>query len=233
MQILGLDSATTACSAAIELNGTCISQHLVAEARRHAEYLVPIVERVMKEASASYVELDAIAAGIGPGSFTGVRVGLATARALALAANRPLIGVSSLAALAASAIDETPGGFDVLAVLDARRDQLYAQIFNAVGEPAGTPLATEASRLSDLLPPAARRLVVVGSGAALVQGPLSAAGIEVVMSRAPAHVDARFIVRCARPLVPRVVGKGWQGSLNVAPLYLRASGAERQTGARA
>jgi tRNA threonylcarbamoyladenosine biosynthesis protein TsaB len=228
MRILGLDSATTACSAAVESDGRCIAHHLVEEARRHAEYLVPIIERVMKDAGASYETLDAVAASIGPGSFTGVRVGLATARALALAADRPLIGISSLAALAASAVEEEDG--HILAVLDARRDQVYAQLFDAEGVPVGEAHATEAAGLAALLPTSAGKLVVVGSGRPLVEAPLRAAGFEVRLSNAPPHADAKFVAACARPLVAEVRGKGWRASLSPQPLYLRASGAERQSG---
>lgn len=230
MRILALDSATTACSAALERDGRCVAHQLIAEARRHAECLVPLIERVMQEAGTRYAEVDAVAASVGPGSFTGVRVGLATARALALAADRPLIGVTSLAALAASVVDEAAAGSHILAVLDARRDQVYAQLFDAEGAPAGAPCALEAASLPASLPEAARRLRLVGSGSALAEGPLRTAGIEVVLSGAPVYVDARFVARCARGLVPGVRGKGWRAHLSPAPLYLRASGAERQTG---
>ena len=162
MLVLALDSALDACSAAVvETDGV---KALAAESRfmsrGHAEALLPLVRDVMRAAATEFRDLDRIAVTVGPGGFTGLRVGLAAARGLALAAGRPAHGVTTLAALAAPVFQDGDG--PVAAVLDVRRDEICTQVFRAPGEPltgpALLPLAEAANRL-----PAGIRLV--GSGA--------------------------------------------------------------------
>ena len=110
MNILALDTTLGACSAAVARTGTGAYAPKVFSAyelrtREHAEAIVPMMTRVMDEAGLAYDELDAIAVTTGPGSFTGVRVGVSTARGLALALSLPLIGVTSLEVMAQMALD--------------------------------------------------------------------------------------------------------------------------------
>ena len=108
MRILAIDTALDACSATVfdtELDvPLAIESHEIG--RGHAEALLPIVERVMNTAAVGFDTIDRIAATVGPGSFTGLRVGLAAARGFALACNRPAVGITTLAALAAPYIAE-------------------------------------------------------------------------------------------------------------------------------
>ena len=111
--------------------------------------------------------LDAIAVTNGPGSFTGVRIGLATARGLALAAGLPLTGVTTLQALAAAPPEDERRGRIILATLDARRDQLYGQFFDENGDPAGDPFAAAAESIPGRLERIfgdGTPLLLVGSG---------------------------------------------------------------------
>src|SRR4249919_474450 len=121
MLILAIDTALDACAAAV-LDTS--ASHLIAQEsqpmkRGHAEALMPLVARVMKASGVAFAELDRIAATAGPGSFTGLRVGLSAARGIALAANKPVVGVTTLTAFAAPIISEN-GEHPVISAIDAR-----------------------------------------------------------------------------------------------------------------
>ena len=91
MRILAIDTATAACSAALMVGDAIVARRFVAMARGHAESLIPMVEAVLAEAGAAYGDLDLIATTVGPGTFTGLRVGLAAARGLAVAGSLPVV----------------------------------------------------------------------------------------------------------------------------------------------
>ena len=101
LTLLGFDTATTACSAALWAGGEVIAHRRIEAGGRHAETLVPMLREVAAEGDTTLAAVDRFAVTIGPGSFTGIRIGLATARGLALALKRPLIGLSTLEVLAA------------------------------------------------------------------------------------------------------------------------------------
>jgi tRNA threonylcarbamoyladenosine biosynthesis protein TsaB len=162
MRVLGIDTATLTAAAAIWRDG-----HVVAERQRavttHSEMLLAMVDECCAEAGLTARELDGVVCGAGPGSFTGLRIGLATAKGLCFALDKPLVLVSSLAAMAARAPDGR-----VLATLDAFKGEVYAGLYDVTG---GVPLAVgdEAVLPADALlaqlaaaPPA----FVVGSGVA-------------------------------------------------------------------
>jgi len=134
MRVLAIDTALEACSAAVldtERGGILASESL-AMARGHAEALMPLVGRVMQQSTLKFLELDRIAVTVGPGSFTGLRVGVAAARGIAVAAGKPAVGLTTLAAYAApyiAADDVTP----LLAAIDARNEQVYMQLFGPGG----------------------------------------------------------------------------------------------------
>src|SRR6202049_2571874 len=106
MRILAIDTALEACAAGvIEMPDRVLAQESLAMARGHAEALMPLLARVMDQAGIGFDALDRIAVTVGPGSFTGLRVGIAAARGIALATGKPAVGVSTLAALAAPFFD--------------------------------------------------------------------------------------------------------------------------------
>lgn len=134
MKILGIDTATSAIGVGISIDGVVAGSFELDGSRRHAETLVPAIERVLLSSRCRYDELDAIAVDVGPGLFTGLRVGVATAKAIALAVGKPLLALSSLAISAhahASAFPAREG--EVVAVIDARRREVYAQVFSYSG----------------------------------------------------------------------------------------------------
>lgn len=125
MKILALDASSEACSVALYQNGRPVAERYEVVPRQHTQKLLPQVDAVLSEAALTLGEVDAIAFGEGPGAFTGVRIATATAQGLAQAANKPLIGVSTLAALAWLALAEQAAGQRVMALLDARMQEYY------------------------------------------------------------------------------------------------------------
>lgn len=194
MLILAFDTATDVATSALVDDG-----EVLGERASRAQTLLEDVDALLRQGGARPVDVDALAVGIGPGSFTGVRVGLATARGLALALGIPAAGVSTLAALAAGAPGATP-------VIDARR----REVFVLQGEPR-------------VLAPAELELepgtVCVGSGAVRYRAALEAAGAEIPPDGDERHLPrARFHARLARDFGPAEA---------VEPLYLRVPDADR------
>ncbi|OAT54387.1 tRNA (adenosine(37)-N6)-threonylcarbamoyltransferase complex dimerization subunit type 1 TsaB [Providencia heimbachae] len=122
-RILAVDTATEACSVALLCDGEIISRFAISP-REHTQKVLPMVEEVLAEAGMKLNQLDALAFGRGPGSFTGVRIGVGISQGLALGANLPMIGVSSLMALAQGAF-RIVGQANVLVAIDARMSEIY------------------------------------------------------------------------------------------------------------
>jgi tRNA threonylcarbamoyladenosine biosynthesis protein TsaB len=191
--VLGIDTATPDTAVAVA------AANLLAERRegpgpggrpRHAAAVLVAVEEAVAEAG-GWGAIGRIAVGIGPGSFTGLRIGIATARALAQARKLPLAGVSSTAALAMGIEPAVPGA-GRLGVIDARRGEIFAELLAAGGTARG-PVVSPPERLSE----AVGELVGVraaGDGAIRFRGELEAAGAEVLPEAEPSHrLSARWI----------------------------------------
>ncbi|QOV70614.1 tRNA (adenosine(37)-N6)-threonylcarbamoyltransferase complex dimerization subunit type 1 TsaB [Citrobacter sp. BDA59-3] len=123
MRILAIDTATEACSVALNNDGTLFA-HFELCPREHTQRILPLVKDVLTEGGVALSELDALAFGRGPGSFTGVRIGIGIAQGLALGAELPMIGVSTLATMAEGAWRKS-GATRVLAAIDARMGEVY------------------------------------------------------------------------------------------------------------
>jgi tRNA threonylcarbamoyladenosine biosynthesis protein TsaB len=134
MLILAIDTALDACAAAVLDTDASkvIAQESQAMKRGHAEALMPLIARVMKASGVAFSALDRIAATTGPGSFTGLRVGLSAARGIALAAGKPVVGVTTLTAYAAPAVSEN-NERPVISAVDARHDHVYFQVLAGDG----------------------------------------------------------------------------------------------------
>lgn len=208
MLLLAFDTTAPACSIALVRDGAEVAGARELMPQGQAEVLVPLIERVMGEAGASYASLDRIAVTVGPGSFTGVRVGLSTARALGLAAGKPVIGVSSLEVLAAAVPENERGaGISILAAADTKRGEVYIQPFCAAGnESEGDPVALTPENipawLSENTAMAGKTFILVGDGAALVQQVLPLARL----SAASALPDAVVLARLAAQRAPDAAG---------------------------
>ena len=213
MLVLGLDTALPACSAALLRDGRVLASLREPMMRGHQERLGTMVAEVMATAGARFADIDRIAVTVGPGSFTGLRVGLAFAKGLALALDRPCVGVGSLQALAASA---ATGGV-VIAVIDAKRGQVYLQAFEgqaALCGPAALDLNQALARVAELS--AAGAVTLTGSGASLLAGAAPLARQVTLDAPDPAEV-ARLGAS--------------QDPVPARPLYLRAPDARLPGGA--
>ncbi|QPC89140.1 tRNA (adenosine(37)-N6)-threonylcarbamoyltransferase complex dimerization subunit type 1 TsaB [Mesorhizobium sp. INR15] len=131
MKLLAIDCAATLCAACVydAAAGQELGRSVLDLGKGHAEHLMAVIDAALKESRAGYADLGAVAVSIGPGSFTGLRVGVSAARGLALALKIPAIGVTTLEALAAQAATTFPGR-TVLAVLDAGREEIHAALYD-------------------------------------------------------------------------------------------------------
>jgi len=129
MLILAIDTALDACAAAVldSETGTLVAQESLPMKRGHAEALMPLIARTMQAAELPFPALDRIAVTVGPGSFTGLRVGISAARGLALAASKPVVGLTTLSAYAAAVVSASETA-PVMSAIDARHDHVYVQI---------------------------------------------------------------------------------------------------------
>ncbi len=141
MTVLGVETATAVCAAAVAVDGAVVAERSLEQHAVHAEKLLTLVDGVLRDAGISATNADGIAVSIGPGSFTGLRIGLSVAKGLAYATGRPLLAVPTLEALAWRAAEAgmAPGFETILAVLDARRDEVYCQLFGT-GEGRPSPI---------------------------------------------------------------------------------------------
>ena len=134
MLILAIDTALDACAAGVLDTdaGQLIAQESQAMKRGHAEALMPLIARVIEASGIGFAALDRIAVTTGPGSFTGLRVGLSAARGIALAANKPVVGLPTLTAYAAPIVSQN-GEHPVISAIDARHDHVYLQAVSGNG----------------------------------------------------------------------------------------------------
>lgn len=131
--LLAFETSTEACSVALWCDGEVRERFEVAP-RRHAELALPWADALLAEGGVARAQIDAIAVGRGPGAFTGVRLAIAIAQGIALALDRPIVPVSTLAALASQAGRDAADGVPLLASIDARMDEVYAGAFVREGE---------------------------------------------------------------------------------------------------
>ena len=223
MLVLAIDTALATCSAAVldTARGETVARESLSMERGHAEALMPLIARVMDAADIGFSDLDRIAVTVGPGSFTGLRVGISAARGIALASGKPAIGLTTLAAFAAPQIaadDSVP----VIAAIDARHQHVYLQVFGAGGK---TLVAPRIASLREAIRAApAGPIRVVGSAADM----LAAAWPE--SAPFPTAVDAQ-----SAPDIDWVARLGAAASDDQGPpkpLYLRAPDAQPQDAAR-
>jgi tRNA threonylcarbamoyladenosine biosynthesis protein TsaB len=194
--VLAIDTCLNACSVALVDGERVLAYRREAMARGHQERLAPMAQAVMADAGLSMSAIARVAVTVGPGSFTGLRVGIAFAKGLGSALGVPVVGVGSLEALAAEAEGPAAGA------IDARRDQVYLQLPGS--DPEVLPLAEARARLAAQPP-----LSLVGSGATL----LARDGDRV---HTPEGCDARLVARIGAARQPQPL----------TPLYLRAPDAK-------
>lgn len=223
LTILALDTASSACSAAVWAEGGVVAQRLATMQRGHAEALMPMVAAVLRESRRGFADLDLVTVTRGPGAFTGLRVGLAAARAIAIAAAVPCVGVTSLEAVALAVQPGQRCGRFLLVALDSKRSDSYVQMFDTDAVPLGAPAALAmdalAAHVATLIEGRGNggSLLVAGDASAAAAETLAASGMAVRLAAAPGHPDAAVVARIAA----RRWRKGMAPRSAVAPLYLR------------
>ena len=224
MLILAIDTALDACAAAVldTDTGKVVAQESQSMKRGHAEALMPLIGRVIKASGTAFASLGRIAVTTGPGSFTGLRVGLSAARGIALAANIPVVGVTTLAAYAAPIVSQN-AEHPVVSAIDARHDHVYLQIVSGNGSALVRPRVA----------PMEEALNSWQFGAPFLVGNAA----RLLAEHWPEHAVAPFKVDM-QP-APDIAWVGWLGaavSPNTAParpFYLRAPDAKPQAASAA
>jgi tRNA threonylcarbamoyladenosine biosynthesis protein TsaB len=217
MLILAIDTALDACAAGVLDTdaGKLIAHQSQAMKRGHAEALMPLIACVMKESGISFATLDRIAVTTGPGSFTGLRVGLSAARGIALAAGKPVVGLTTLTAYAAPVVSQN-GEQPVISAIDARHDQVYFQVVSGDGSSLILPRVGSIDEALDAARFGAPHLV--GNAA------------QILADRWPADVPPPFKVD-PQP-APDITWVAWLGAAvtpdtaPARPFYLRAPDAK-------
>lgn len=215
MRLLAIDTALEACSVALLDGDTVAAQETQAMARGHAEALMPMLARLQENAAFYFAVIDRIAVTVGPGSFTGLRVGISAARGIALATAKPVVGITTLEALAAPLIAGDASS-PVVSVIDARHNHVYLQAFGTDGDDLVSPRVVSLAEAIELVVPLRPRLV--GNGAAML------AAAWPPGDPAPAGIDQQ-----AAPMIEWVGRLGQLADIAAAPpkpFYLRAPDAQ-------
>ena len=216
--VLAFDTATSSCAITLWHEGEVLAEAQQMLERGHAEVLVPMIEAVLSEAGLTYRELDLLAVTIGPGAFTGIRIGLATARALALASDLPLIGVTNFAALAQAVPAEERQGRNLLIVLETKRADYYTCGYDENLSLIAEPQAIDEAGLIVLAASIASDtpLLLVGDCLERAHQVLQKLDLDILISSGGSHVDPAMVAELA-------VAQYKSGAvLDIpAPLYLK------------
>jgi tRNA threonylcarbamoyladenosine biosynthesis protein TsaB len=213
-KILALDSSGAACSAALWRRDVVVARRYQAMARGHAEALMPMIVETMAEAGEPLHGLSAVAVTVGPGAFTGIRIGLAAARGIGLAADIPVVGVTTFAAIAEAVSEGERFGRDLLVLLDTKRGDVFVQQFSSARAAAGPAAILTPDAILHRL--AFGPFTLAGDGIAIVRAHLDAGHLDVRYATADGPPDAFWVAQ----LAARSVAEGT--ALPPTPLYLRA-----------
>ena len=209
MIILAFDTAMAACSAAIWRDGAILRHRRQQIDRGHSEILVPMIHDVMAGTATDFSDLDRIGVTVGPGSFTGIRIGIAAAHGFGLAASLPLVGVSTLEAVAEAAMSRNDERRNILVALDAGRPDLFVQVFGSDGTPLTQAQALSAEDIAALFP--GETLLIAGNGTPRLRAVL--ADRDVVYDTGSGLPDAAYVAAIA----------GRRQPAPLSPLYIHPS----------
>ncbi|MCK4837463.1 MAG: tRNA (adenosine(37)-N6)-threonylcarbamoyltransferase complex dimerization subunit type 1 TsaB [Desulfobulbaceae bacterium] len=222
--ILAIETATMCGSVALLSGNRCLAEYSVDTATTHSRRLIQQIAQVMNETESNWEQLDGIAVSLGPGSFTGLRIGLSTAKGLAMAADRPLLGVPTLDGLAQQII--APAGTKVCALLDARKKEVYAAFFkcNSAGKPEKTSvdLVMPPEKLATLIE---QPTLLVGDGAIVYQEFFKEILGESIIF-APAHSFFPRAATIGLLATKMFANQDFLDPASAVPIYVRPSEAE-------
>jgi tRNA threonylcarbamoyladenosine biosynthesis protein TsaB len=222
--VLGIDTSTADTAVALVSEGELVAERRTGPGEdgrpRHAQAVLEQAESVVAEGG-GWEELGLIVAGLGPGSFTGLRIGISTARGLAQSLAVPIAGVSSLDALARGMGGHpAAAGRSRLAAIDARRGELFARAYSAEGRPLYEPAALGPAAAAEAIAALGEAPLAAGDGAVRFRSDLEAAGALVPPDEDPVHrIAARHLCELAEGLPPLRAEE-------IEPMYLRAPDAE-------
>ena len=228
MLILGLETSAKACSAALCRDGALVAQSLSRTGLTHSRTLLPMIEDMLRNTETAKEDIDAVAVAQGPGSFTGIRIGISTAKGLCWGLDRPAVGVSTLEAMAQSARFVSEDTI-ICPAMDARRLQLYNALFS-VRDGKVTRLsedrALSADALAEELAAMGKSVWVLGDGWEICDKALTARGAAHTVAPEELRWQTAFGVCLA------ALGKTPVGAEDLLPVYLRLSQAERERQSR-
>lgn len=231
MKILALDSSGIVASVAILENETLLAEYSVNYKKTHSQTLLPMLDEIVKMTEMDLDTVDAIALAAGPGSFTGLRIGAATAKGLGLALGKPLVSIPTVEALAYNLYD-TKGL--ICPIMDARRNQVYTGVYRFENHRMQTVIDQEAVSITDLLEQLEKlgeEVTFLGDGVPVFQK-IIAEKLQLPYSFAPAHLSRqRAGAVAALGAVYYEEGKS-QAAADHNPVYLRESQAERELAER-
>lgn len=231
MKILAIDASGLVASAALLSDGILMAEYTVDYKKTHSQTLLPMIDEILRMTEQELGEMDAVAVAKGPGSFTGLRIGAATAKGLALAIKKPVIGVPTVDALAYNLF-----GTDrlVCPLMDARRGQVYTGLYTFDGGKFVVLQKQEVSEIGRVLEELNRRggsVIFLGDGVA-VHNKTIQENMEIPYSFAPSHLSRqRAGAVAALAAIYYEEGK-FQSAAEYAPVYLRLSQAERERAER-
>ena len=227
MRILAFESSAKAASVALIQDGVLLTEHFQNNGKTHSATLMPMAKQVLEDCGITAADLDVVAVAKGPGSFTGVRIGVAAAKGLAWGAEKPVCGVSTLEGMATQMA--MLSGI-ICPVMDARRSQVYTALFCAEGGKLRRLAEDQAIALADWatqLRAYAQPIWLVGDGAALAAEALAGAGLSLHL--APEHLRQQ---RAAGVALAALAEGTVQDAAYITPNYLRLPQAERERLAR-
>lgn len=222
MRLLAMDTATEVCGVATHVDGRLIAQRVVHQGLTHTKVLMPIIDSVLQQSGLDLNDLDALVVTKGPGSFTGLRIGISTAKGLSIATGKPLVGISTLAVLA----HQAPVGTEwVCPMIDARRNEVYWALYQRKGNLLKQVIADSAGPLNDLLRAIKRPCLFVGNGAKQYADAIAEQSLHPVhMASMQAHTIAPGVLA---GLGQKRMEQGFAETLDsLTPVYLRKSDAE-------
>lgn len=221
MLILGLETTAAAASCALCRDGEMLAMDYQRSKLTHSSTLLPMVEEMLEHAQLTIQDMDAIAVAQGPGSFTGIRIGVATVKGLCWGAEKKAVGVSTLEAMSRNAVFAA-GDSVICPVMDARRAQVYGAIFDSDGKRLCEDAAIAAEELAAQVRAMGRSALVLGDGWAVFERALQAQGVPYrVMPEPLRYQNAWGVCLAALDREPR-------GADELLPVYLRLSQAERE-----
>lgn len=224
MLILAMESSAKAASVALCRDGELLGQYFQRSGLTHSRTLLPMVEDLLRNTETDWSIVDCVAVAHGPGSFTGVRIGVSTAKGLCWGADKPAVGVSTLEAMAWLGL-AAPAGSIICTAMDARRDQIYNALFEIrdgkpvrLCEDRAVAAADVAAELANL----GRSVWVLGDGWQVCSKALAAADVPHTVAPEAIRYQNAYGVACA------AMEQQSRGAEELLPVYLRLSQAERE-----